>query len=91
MIQTIEYQPKGVCSRLMVLSIDDEKDVITDFNVVGGCSGNLAGIRRLIIGMSVQDVADKLAGTTCGFKNTSCPDQLSLALKSYLARKENAK
>ncbi len=91
MIQTIEYQPKGVCSRLMVLSIDDEKDVITDFQVVGGCSGNLAGIRRLIIGMSVQDVADKLAGTTCGFKKTSCPDQLSLALKSYLARKENAK
>jgi uncharacterized protein (TIGR03905 family) len=73
-----------------VLSIDDEKDVITDFNVVGGCSGNLAGIRRLIIGMSVIDVANKLAGTTCGFKNTSCPDQLSLALKSYLARKENA-
>ncbi len=90
MIQTIEYQPKGVCSRLMVLSIDDETDVITDFQVVGGCSGNLAGIRRLIIGMSVQDVADKLAGTTCGFKKTSCPDQLSLALKSYLARKENA-
>ncbi len=91
MVQTFEYQPQGTCSRLMVLSIDDENDIITDFTVVGGCPGNLSGIRRLIIGMSAKEVASKLSGTTCGYKSTSCPDQLSKALESYLARKENAK
>ncbi len=91
MVQTFEYQPHGVCSRLMVFSIDDETDIITDFTVIGGCNGNLNGIKRLIIGMSARDVASKLSGTTCGYKSTSCPDQLSKALENYLARKENAK
>lgn len=89
MIQTITYFPKGTCSAKMVLSIDDKDDRIVDFEVVGGCPGNLAGIKRLIIGMDCKVVAEKLSGTTCRSKPTSCPDQLSKAIMSYLEGKKN--
>lgn len=87
MIQTITYFPKGTCSAKMVLSIDDSDDKIVDFSVVGGCPGNLAGIKRLIIGMDCKDVAKRLEGTTCRSKPTSCPDQLSKAIMTYLEGK----
>lgn len=87
MKKIIEYSPKGVCSIKMTLVIEDVTDTIVDFKVLGGCSGNLAGIRQLIIGMKAEDVYNKLAGTKCGNKNTSCPDQLSKALKNYIDSK----
>ena len=89
MKETFTYVPKGTCSRKMVIDIDSETNEILDFDVQGGCPGNLAGVKRLIIGMNAKVVAERLAGTTCGVKNTSCPDQLSKALEAYFAQKEN--
>lgn len=83
-MKTFTYCPEGTCSVRMDFSIDEKSDVIEDFRVVGGCPGNLAEIRRLIIGLKAEDVAKKLKGVTCGQKDTSCPDQLSKALKQYL-------
>ena len=83
-MKTFTYCPEGTCSVRMDFSIDEKSDVIEDFRVVGGCPGNLAGIRRLIIGLKAEDVAKKLEGVTCGQKDTFCPDQLSKALKQYL-------
>lgn len=87
MIDTFTYFPKGTCSVKMTLSIDHDTLIIKDFLVEGGCPGNLAGIRRLIIGMNCKEVSEKLAGTTCRTKNTSCPDQLSKAISSYLSER----
>lgn len=78
-MKTIQYTPKGVCSRGM--EIDVENGVIQDLRVVGGCNGNLKGISNLVRGMKVDDVIDRLQGTTCGFKKTSCPDQIAAALQ----------
>ena len=75
------YIPSGVCSTQMKFYID-ENDVIQDFEVIGGCNGNLKGIRELIKGMKIDDVIKKLSGIKCGFKNTSCPDQLAKALQA---------
>jgi uncharacterized protein (TIGR03905 family) len=84
MDKTYTYLPKGTCSVKMILTFAED-DTIRDFTVVGGCPGNLQGIRRLIIGMKASEVAEKLRGTKCGAKNTSCPDQLSKAIDAYLA------
>ena len=75
------YIPKGVCSRKMTVEADEE-GIITRVEIVGGCNGNLQGISRLLVGMKVQDAVEKLQGIRCGGKPTSCPDQLSIALKS---------
>ena len=76
------YIPSGVCSTEMTFVID-ENDVIQDFKVIGGCNGNLKGIRELIKGMKINDVIQKLSGIKCGYKDTSCPDQISKALEEY--------
>ena len=78
----IKYKPKGVCSRLMEVEINDGK--ITKVEVTGGCSGNLQGISRLVVGMDVQEAISKLEGIRCGSKPPSCPDQLAKALKKSL-------
>jgi len=78
----IEYFPKGVCSRQMIIEVED--GVVRDVEVIGGCHGNLQGISALVEGMQVEDVIDRLEGLRCGFKNTSCPDQLAQALKKAL-------
>ncbi len=75
---TYTYQPKGVCSRQMTFDIED--GVIRSVDIVGGCSGNLQGISRLVEGMKVEDAIEKMRGIKCGFKPTSCPDQLAIAL-----------
>ena len=75
----ITYQPKGVCSRLM--HITEENGIIKSVEVVGGCNGNLQGISRLVVGMSVKEAISKLEGIDCGGKGTSCPDQMAKALK----------
>ena len=76
-----EYNPTGVCSRHYTFDIED--DIIKSVVIIGGCNGNLKGISKLITGMNINDVIDKLEGTTCGPNPTSCPDQISRALKRY--------
>lgn len=78
---TITYTPQGVCSRQMTLEIDN--GVISSLSVLGGCSGNLQGIARLVAGMEVDEAIRRLEGIRCGDKPTSCPDQLSRALRQY--------
>ena len=73
------YKTKGVCSS--TINFEVENDVITSLQFVGGCNGNLKGISSLCVGMKVQDVIERLEGIKCGFKSTSCPDQLAKALK----------
>ncbi len=80
-METIQYQPKGVCSNYMEIDVDG--GVIQDCRVKGGCNGNLQGISHLLKGMRVQDAIQRMEGIRCGFKNTSCPDQLAQALKCY--------
>ena len=75
----ITYTPRGVCSRRM--TVDVENDIIKEVKIEGGCSGNLQGISNLVKGMKVQDAIDKMKGIKCGFKPTSCPDQLAIALE----------
>lgn len=74
------YKTKGVCSREIHIELDGE--IIKSVDFVGGCNGNTNGISKLVAGMSVNDVIQKLEGIKCGFKSTSCPDQLANALKS---------
>ena len=76
---TITFKPKGVCSQKMTIVVED--GVIHSLRVDGGCSGNLQGISRLVAGMKVEEVIARLDGIRCGFKATSCPDQLAQALK----------
>lgn len=78
---TIEYVPRGVCSRKMTIQVED--DIIQKVQVEGGCSGNLQGISRLVEGMHVEDAIARMEGICCGWKNTSCPDQLAKALRTY--------
>ena len=78
---TINYRPRGVCSQQMQIEIED--GVVRSFQVLGGCSGNLQGISRLVEGMNVDEAISRLDGIKCGFKPTSCPDQLAQALKQY--------
>ncbi len=79
---TIEYTPRGVCSRKMTIEVED--GVVKQLRVVGGCDGNLKGISRLVEGMRVEDVIERLQDIRCGFKNTSCPAQLAEALKKNI-------
>ena len=78
----IVYKPKGVCSQLM--TIDVENGIIEKVEVKGGCSGNLQGISALLVGMPVEEAIAKMEGIHCGFKSTSCPDQLAQALKKCI-------
>ena len=75
----IEYKTHGTCSRAVVVDVED--GVVTDCSFVGGCSGNTQGVAALVIGMKVEDAISKIKGIKCGMKNTSCPDQLALALE----------
>ena len=74
------FRPQGVCSQL--IEIETEGNIIQDVRFTGGCNGNLQGISALLKGMTVENAIDRLSGIRCGFKDTSCPDQLSIALKA---------
>ena len=78
----MQYRPKGVCSQLIQFDIEDNK--VKNVVFTGGCNGNLQGIARLIEGMDVDEAISRIDGIRCGFKATSCPDQLSKALKEAL-------
>ena len=75
----IEYKTHGTCSRAVIVDVED--DVIVDCSFVGGCSGNTQGVAALVLGMKVDEAINKIKGIKCGMKNTSCPDQLALALE----------
>ncbi|MCI8678974.1 MAG: TIGR03905 family TSCPD domain-containing protein [Lawsonibacter sp.] len=79
---TIQYTPKGVCSR--AFQIEVEEGVIRSVQVTGGCDGNLKGLSSLLKGMTVEDAIQRMEGIRCGMKATSCPDQLAQALKTAL-------
>ena len=76
-----EYTPKGVCSRLITVEVED--DIIKSVSFKGGCNGNLQGLSKLAVGRHKDEVIELLKGTRCGFKNTSCPDQLAQALEQF--------
>lgn len=82
---TYTYRTRGTCSRSIRFELND--GVISNVWFEGGCSGNLQGISKLVDGMKAQEAIEKLSGIRCGFKNTSCPDQLACALKSALEEK----
>ena len=83
MTKHIEYRTKGTCSRMITVEVED--GVITECSFLGGCAGNTAGVSALVCGMKVETAIAKLKGIRCGFKPTSCPDQLARALEEALA------
>ena len=83
MKKTLEYKTQGTCSRMVTVEVED--GVVTDCFFVGGCSGNTQGVASLVKGMKVEDAIAKMKGIKCGFKNTSCPDQLARALEAVSA------
>lgn len=83
----MQYKTSGTCSQLIDFEVDD--DIIRSVAFTGGCNGNLKGISALVSGMKVDDAIAKLKGIKCGFKNTSCPDQLARALEQYKAGNSN--
>ena len=80
------YIPSGVCSTLIEYEIKDNK--LVSLNVTNGCNGNLKGISKLCINRDINEIINLLEGIKCGFKNTSCPDQIAKALKEYKKTKE---
>ncbi len=76
----MRYQTKGTCSTAIDIEVKD--GVIESVRFTGGCNGNLQGISALVTGMKVEDAISRLKGIRCGFKSTSCPDQLAQALES---------
>lgn len=83
-MEHIDYKTQGVCARS--IEIDVENNVIRNVRFIGGCSGNTQGVAALLIGMTVDEAINRLSGLRCGFKPTSCPDQLATALKQYVQK-----
>lgn len=73
------YKTSGVCSQEMIIEIDD--DIVKKVTIVGGCAGNTVGVSKLVEGMQIDEVIKRLKGIPCGYKGTSCPDQLARALE----------
>ncbi len=81
-----QYRTKGVCSRSITFDIQD--GVITHVQFEGGCNGNTQGIAALVEGMAVEEAIRRLSGIRCGYKDTSCPDQLANALRQAIESDE---
>ena len=79
MTQELQFSPRGVCSRRIDITLTD--GIVTAVKFHGGCSGNTQGLAALAVGMPAEEVIKRLSGIRCGFKPTSCPDQLAEALK----------
>ena len=84
-IDIVQYQPKGVCAKMMQMKIKD--GIMLDAEFIGGCNGNLKGIAILVQGMHINDIIPKLSGLPCGSRPTSCPDQLTKGLEAYIEAK----
>ena len=82
MSRKFTYYPQGTCSVMIEVELDG--DIIRDVTFTGGCNGNLKAISKLVKGMRAEDVIERIEGTTCGESPTSCPDQLSKALRQAL-------
>lgn len=82
-MEHFSYTPKGVCSRKIEFDIED--GIIRKVVFIGGCAGNTQGVASLLVGMTVDEAISRLEGIRCGFKPTSCPDQVAKALKAYQA------
>jgi uncharacterized protein (TIGR03905 family) len=82
-----KYKTKGTCSTQIDLEV--ENGIIKNVAFTGGCNGNLQGVSKLVEGMKAEDAIAKLKGIRCGYKNTSCPDQLATALEQILAEAAN--
>ena len=78
----IEYKTKGTCSRMIILELED--DIISDCKFIGGCAGNTLGVASLVKGMKAEEAIARLKGIKCGFKPTSCPDQLAKAVEEAI-------
>ena len=76
------YQPKGVCSK--AIDVEVEEGIIKSVQFTGGCNGNTQGISKLVVVKKAEEAISRLRGIKCGFKNTSCPDQLACALQEIL-------
>ena len=85
----VQYQPKGVCAKMMQFKIKD--NIIHDVEILGGCNGNLRGISILVQGLHIDEIIPKLSGLPCGSRPTSCPDQLTRGLAAYLEAKQTVK
>lgn len=79
----MNFRTSGVCSQQINFEIDG--DTVKSVEFIGGCSGNTQGVARLVAGMKVDEAINRLEGIKCGFRPTSCPDQLARALKQYKA------
>ena len=88
MAEVLQYMPQGVCCRMMQVKVND--GVIEDVDFLGGCPGNLIGIKNLVKGMKIDDVIEKFQGICCGDKSTSCPDQLAKCLTAYKSSARSA-
>lgn len=73
------FTPKGVCAQEMIVEIED--GIIKKAQIIGGCAGNTVGLTNLLVGMSIDEAIKRLKGIPCGFKGTSCPDQLAIGLE----------
>lgn len=85
-MEKIEFIPNGVCSKKMTIEIDN--GIVKSYTTLGGCAGNSLGVGALVKDMPIDEVIKRLSGIVCGYKETSCPDQLAKALIKY---KEKAK
>ena len=80
------YNPEAVCSMQMIFDI--EGDIIKSLKIIGGCPGNTVGVSRLIEGMKIEEAIKRLKGIPCGYKGTSCPDQLARALEEIKGKQQ---
>ena len=87
-MEHISYIPRGVCSRK--IDLDIEQNIIKAVTFSGGCAGNTQGVAALLVGMTVDEAIARLNGIRCGFKPTSCPDQVAQALLQYKQNAANA-
>ncbi len=78
------YRTRGVCS--VQINFDLNGDVVSDVEFIGGCNGNLKAISKLVNGMTVEQIESYLKGNTCGYKPTSCADQLAIAVRQAYDR-----
>ena len=78
-----DYEPKGVCSRMISVELDDN-EAVSEVKITGGCPGNSQGLSALCVGRPAREVMQRLKGIHCGVKSTSCPDQLTAAIEAAL-------
>ena len=83
------YKPEGVCSYKMIIEV--EEDTIKKVTIEGKCAGNTVGVSRLVEGMKIEEAIKRLKGIQCGYKGTSCPDQLAIALEEIIENNHKSK